>query len=86
MWHAQVTSLTVRRYGSGSYAERTAYDAVVQVEFLGEGVAFIHAAHGVIGLTQWKNLARLLRDEYGVTEIQSERRGKSKTIDVLRES
>jgi hypothetical protein len=77
MWHAQVTSLTLRLYNEpGGYAKRDPFDAVMQVEMLGDGVAFIHAAHGQISLRQWRALARLLRRDHGVTNIQADRHGK----------
>ena len=85
MWHAQVTSLTLRLYSEpGSYARREPFDAVMQVEMLGDGAAFIHAAHGQISFRQWRAVARKLREEYGVIAITADRHGGSASFDPAR--
>lgn len=93
MWHAQITSLTLRFYDQGGYAERTPFRASAQVEFLGDHNVFVHAAVSRDGLPlnrrQWRALADLLRDAFGVKTIEAERHGRrvswSTTQEILTE-
>lgn len=88
MWHAQTTRLTVRLYDAGAgYADKAPFRAVAQVDLLGDGKAYIHAALAngrPISASEWRSLARMLRDEWGVMCIESERHGKQTTIDAVR--
>ncbi len=89
MWHAQITSLTARLYdGPARYADKAPFIGVAQVELLGDGIAFLHGALRSDGqpLTtrHWRDLGRLLRDEYGVLRIDAERNGERVSYDTLR--
>lgn len=89
MWHAQVTSLTLRLYARpGGYDRREPFLAVAQAELLGDGAAFIHAALRADGrpvtMGQWRALARLLRAEFGVQQITGERHRRSLSLDTVR--
>lgn len=80
MWHAQITSLTLRFYDRGSYGEKSPYHATAQVEFLGDQAVFVHAAlrrdGAALNRQQWRALADLLRDQFGVKTIEAERHGR----------
>ena len=89
MWHAQITSLTVRLYdGAARYADKAPFVGVAQVELLGDGIAFIHGALRSDGqplsLRQWRDLGRLLRDDFGVLRIDAERSGQRISYDTIR--
>ena len=81
MWHVQVTSLTLRHFGSGgNFEDHAPYDAVAQVEILSPGFAFIHATLRSDGkpLTRsdWRELGKLLHERLGIHSLVADRRGK----------
>ena len=88
MWHAQTTRLTVRLYDQGAtYAEKAPFRAVAQVDLRGNGVAYIHAALAdgrPVSASEWRSLARMLRDDWGVMRIESDRHGKQTVFDAVR--
>lgn len=77
MWHLQPTRLTARFFELGSYEERSEPHVIAQVDLRTDGTAFIHAAMRSDGLristSQWRELARQLREQHGVRVIQAER-------------
>lgn len=80
IWHAEPTELTLRRLVQvGDYERRAPYTAVATVNLLGDGRAFVHAFLSrdalPLTITDLRELARKLREEYGVVEILAERRG-----------
>lgn len=77
-WHAQVTGLTLRFYeGEDGFDARVPFQAVARVELIGSARAFVHAALRTDGLqitiSQWRKLAVLLREQFGVELIEAER-------------
>lgn len=86
-WHAQITSLTLRGYDEpDGFARHLPFMAVAQVEFLSGGRCFIHGflrADGKpIEIAAWKALRRMLREEFGVTEILADRHGDDTSYDT----
>lgn len=87
-WDAEVTSLTVRRFNIGqSRANRDRFASVATVQILGGTKAYISGflndgQRGPIHRDDWIDLARLLRDKYGVRKIESERHGEDKSYDT----
>lgn len=79
-WHIEPSTFIVRGYQESvnGYAEKMPYDAVAHVKMLGEGRAFIEAAKGPeadLKPSEWRSLARLLRDEWGVHTLEAIRNG-----------
>lgn len=77
-WHAQVTSLTIRGYeGDGSFENHSPFVAIAQVEFLSQGVVFVHSFlksnSTTITKRDWVNLVKLLKEGFGVKEITADR-------------
>jgi hypothetical protein len=77
MWHLQPTRFTARFFEHGSYEERSEPYVIAQVDVRSDGTAFIHAAMRSDGQrispSQWRDLARQLRENYNVKVIQAER-------------
>lgn len=87
MWHAQITSLTLRRLERPEdYDNFVPYTAVARVDFLARGEVFIHGFLRIDGLPltvrDWRDIGRLLHDRYGVVEIRGERKGRPIRADV----
>lgn len=88
-WHDQITSLTLRLYRNpDSYKNKDPYIGVIQVELLGDGVAYLHAALKTdgesISFNEWCKVAKLLHDKYGVLYGKLERNGREITLDSRR--
>lgn len=73
-------------YGDGGFEDRTPFDAVFTAVLLGDGKAKLIAAHGTITRKAYGVIARALRDQYGVTQCDMERRGKPITVSTDRAS
>lgn len=91
MWHAQVTSLTLRCYPGdpdASYAAAQPYTVMAQVELLGSGYAYLHAMMTVTGAPftrrQYMALCRLLQHKHDVTHLIAERHGKRVTYELAK--
>jgi hypothetical protein len=87
MWHAQPTRLTLRFIRPpGSFEGRSEPDAVAQVDLRSDGTAFVHAAktHPELSVSEWRGLVRLLRRDWGVTQVEYERRLQRSTLPVSR--
>lgn len=89
MWHAEPTELTLRRLVQlGDYERRAPYSAVATVNLLGDGRAFVHAFlsrdGSPLSIVDMRDLARKLREEYGVTEILAERGGRQRSWRTVR--
>lgn len=88
-WHAQVTSLTLRLYRyPDTYENKDPYIGVIQVELLGDGNAYLHAALKSdgedISMLEWCKVAKLLHDNYGITHGRLERNGREIVLDAKR--
>ena len=87
MWHAQVTRLTVRFIcPPGTPEDHSEPQAVAQVDLRTDGSAFIHAAksHPPLTVRNWRELVRMLREDYGVRRIDADRVGREFTIPATR--
>lgn len=81
MWHAQVTSLTMRLYDQGDtedgYDNKVPWAASAQAEMLGSKLAYLHAAGRVdgqqISQRQWRRLIVKLHKDFGVLFVLAER-------------
>ena len=82
-WHAEVITLTLRRYAPGdSYEGRDKFASVATAQILGGNRAFISGflsdgSKGPIRRRDWVDLGQLLRDQFGIERIESERHGES---------
>lgn len=84
--HLEPVTLIGRLYATGSYEERSPFDGVFTVLLLGGGKAKILAAHGRIDLRAYGEIARQLRETYGVTLVDMDRHGRPVTVDTERAS
>lgn len=88
-WHAQPTRLTLRLFAPGrSFDAHDTPAASCQVDLLACGRAYVHAAMRHDGAPlmppEWRALAELLRDRWGVATILADRRGRWVEIDTGR--
>lgn len=89
MWHLQPTVLTGRAFTlGGSFDGRDEPQVIAQVHLRTDGLAFVHATMArsdqwaSVGL--WRELARKLHLDYGVTVIEFEHKGHARRVDVER--
>lgn len=89
-WNAQVTSLTLRGYESNpnGYDLKVPYEAVIQVEILGDGTCYMHAALREDGkrltAADFADIGSMLRDGYGVHTVLMHRGEKLVPLSVER--
>lgn len=87
-WHAEVITLTLRRFEPGkSYANRNKFASVATCQILGGKKAFISGfltdgSKGPINRRDWIELGRLLQRDYGVEKVEAERNGVEKDYDT----
>lgn len=87
-WHAEVITLTLRRFeGDDSYAERDQFASVATAQILGSKRAFISGflndgTRAKISKSDWIDLGVLLRTQFGIEKIETERHTKAKTFDT----
>lgn len=89
MWHAEVSSLVLRRYEHPTdHDNYVPFNGVVFVKTLSTGVAFIEGAlrhdNKPLERSDWRELALLLRDTYGIHTITADRHGRRVTFDTRR--
>ena len=89
MWHAQITSVTLRLFREDQptgYAKREKWLVIAQAELLGDRLAYVHAASGLDGkevtISQWRRLAAKLFKEHGILYMLIERTHKYIWIDT----
>ncbi|RZI62317.1 MAG: hypothetical protein EOP37_03165 [Rubrivivax sp.] len=80
MWHFEITEGVLRDVPSReAFADYAAFEAVATVVFLNRGRVFIRAALRTDGrglrTADFRDIARKLRDEYGVDLIEYDRKG-----------
>lgn len=84
-WHAQPASLTLRLLPAGGFG-RVPFVATVQVELLGLGWAYLHAALRADTITLRRQdiaaVARLLHTAWGVSHVLVVRHGAMETVDI----
>ncbi|MFT3720427.1 hypothetical protein [Pseudorhodoferax sp.] len=82
-WHAEVITITLRRYEAGkSYEARDPFVGVATVQILGGSRAYVSGflSDGApIPRQDWLDLLALLRERYGITRVESERHGRAST-------
>jgi hypothetical protein len=71
-----------RVYYGGSYENRDKFDGVFTVILLGEGRAKLMAAHGKSTVLACKEIFRQLRENYGVSTCEVERKGMTRIWDL----
>lgn len=76
---------TIRFYSTGSYADKTPYDAIATVQFIDDNEAFICALHGTINRSGMRELIEILIN-MGVSIIRYDRRGKNKSIHLTKKA
>jgi hypothetical protein len=87
-WHAEVITLTLRRYVDGqSYEARSKFASVATAQLLGGKRAFISGflndgTLGPISRQDWADLVTLLRDQFGIERVTSERRSAPREYDT----
>lgn len=84
--HLDPITLIGRVYYTGSYEAKSPFDAVFTVMLLGGGKAKLMAGHGKFDLRAYGAIARLLREQYGVTSVDMDRHNHPVTVDVGRAS
>ena len=89
MWHAEVSSLVLRHYENRcGYELHLAFDGVAYAKSIGRGVMFIEGALRTDGaqlrLSDWRDLAILLLERFGVHTVKVDRRGKEVSFDTRR--
>lgn len=80
-WHAEVTGLILRGYDQpGGHAAQAPFQAVVGAQLLGRQSAFLAGGLRVDGnslaVGDWRDLARLLREQHDVRLIEAIRAGR----------
>lgn len=88
MWHAEIVALMLRRYDvEDGYKRKIPFNGVAFVKMLGAGECFIEGALRVDGqpmtLRDWRDLGRMLRDEFGIFTIRAKRHGKTVDVNVV---
>ncbi len=87
-WHAEVITLTLRRFGPGkSFVDRDKFASVATAQILGGKRAYISGflddgSEGPIHRLDWLDLAKLMREKFGVLKIESERHASDKSFDT----
>jgi len=87
-WHAEIITLTLRRFSPGdSYAQRDKFAAVATAQILGGKRAYISGfladgSKAPISKRDWIELGLMLRDKFGIHKIESERHAVEKTFDT----
>lgn len=83
-WHAEIITLTLRRYAPGeSYEGRDRFASVATAQLMGGTRAYISGflsdgTKGPIHKRDWVALAALLREQFGIAQIESERHGQDR--------
>lgn len=83
-WHAEIITLTLRRYGPGeSHAERDRFASVATAQLMGGTRAYISGflndgTKGPIHKRDWIALVALLRERFGIEQVESERHGQDR--------
>lgn len=86
-WHAETITLILRRYEPGkSYEARDPFATVAVAQLLGGGRAhlrgMLNGADAPISKADFQQLADLLREQHGITRIESERRARPRRYDT----
>lgn len=81
MWHGEVGSVLLRHYDrDDGYDKRLPFDAVALVKMIGPGECFIEGMLRLDGqqfqLKDWRELTKLLRENFGIKIIHAKRRNK----------
>lgn len=84
--HLEPITLIGRVYETGSFEQRSPFDAVFTVMLLGDGKAKLMAAHGHLGIRACGEIARQLRAQYGITALEMERHGRQISVAADRPS
>ncbi len=88
-WHAQVTSLSLRAHLEPDfYGRKLPFLASAKAELLGDKLAYVQLASRKDGrdLTpgDWRDVARLLRDQHGIETLMFHRGNRLITMPTLR--
>ena len=89
MWHAEISALVLRKYApGGNYAGADPFVAVAFAKTLGPKSVFIEGCLRSDGqpltVSDWRSLARLLRDSVGIQTIQAVHGGEPFSIETAR--
>ena len=87
-WHAEVITISLRRFEPGqTYANRDPFASVAVAQILGGRRAFISGflndgTKAKISKADWLDLGVLMRTQFNVEKIETERHTKAKTFDT----
>ena len=89
-WYAETSALILRGYEApGGYEARAPFSAVISAQLLGGDTAFLAGALRLDGQplspADWRDLARMLRAQHGVQQIEALRHGRRITWPTTRE-
>lgn len=77
--HIKSEISTARFFSTGSYDDKTPYDAICTIHHISDDEAYICGLHGTISRETIRELMNKLRD-LGISIVRFERHGKDKVI------